>query len=91
LATFRFAYAGGEPLPGPHPRSAAPPADPALDPLAIQQAFGGAGAVPAKLAATPAATGEPAGEPASVQTLPRPTGIHPEYANSGQWITHPGT
>lgn len=40
-AAFRFAYAGGEPLPAPHPRSAAADRqpDPSLDPLAVQQAY----------------------------------------------------
>ena len=40
-AAFRFAYAGGEPLPAPHPRSMAADRqpDPALDPLAVQKAF----------------------------------------------------
>lgn len=38
---FRFAYAGGEPMAAPHPRSASVPAaaDPALDPLAIERAY----------------------------------------------------
>ena len=42
--TFRFAYAGGEPMAAPHPRNAAAdkaPADPALDPLALQKAYDG--------------------------------------------------
>ncbi|MCZ8322548.1 MAG: cell wall hydrolase [Novosphingobium sp.] len=40
-ATFRFAYAGGEPLAGPHTRNAAADrvADPVLDPLALQRAY----------------------------------------------------
>jgi hypothetical protein len=40
-ATFRFAYAGGEPLPAPHRRSAAADADTAtlLDPAAVQRAY----------------------------------------------------
>jgi hypothetical protein len=40
--TFRFAYAGGEPLAAPHARSAAAsssPVDAALDPLALQRAY----------------------------------------------------
>jgi hypothetical protein len=38
---FRFAYAGGEPMAAPNPRSAAATAtpDPALDPLAIERAY----------------------------------------------------
>ena len=38
---FRFAYAGGEPLPAPNPRRAATDQqpDPALDPLAVQKAY----------------------------------------------------
>ena len=37
---FRFAYAGREPMPGPHPRSLAPLANaPADDPLAIERAY----------------------------------------------------
>ncbi|MDP3907441.1 cell wall hydrolase [Novosphingobium sp.] len=38
---FRFAYGGGEPLPAPHPRSAAADKqpDPTLDPLAVQKAY----------------------------------------------------
>ena len=40
-ATFRFAYAGGEPLAAPHPRNAAADKlpDPVLDPLALQRAY----------------------------------------------------
>jgi Cell Wall Hydrolase len=40
--TFRFAYAGGEPIAAPHARSAtatAGPVDAALDPLALQRAY----------------------------------------------------
>ncbi len=39
--TFRFAYAGGEPVAAPHARSAAADKqpDPALDPLALQRAY----------------------------------------------------
>lgn len=39
---FRFAYGGGEPMAGPHARSATPAGnapDPALDPVAIQRAY----------------------------------------------------
>lgn len=40
-ATFRFAYAGGEPMAAPHARNAAADAKPdlALDPLALQRAY----------------------------------------------------
>ncbi len=40
-STFRFAYAGGEPLAAPHPRNAAADKLPdiALDPLALQRAY----------------------------------------------------
>ena len=40
-STFRFAYAGGEPLAAPHPHNAAADKmpDPVLDPLALQRAY----------------------------------------------------
>jgi hypothetical protein len=42
IGAFRFAYAGGEPAPVPHPRDAsATGTDTALDPLLIQRAFDG--------------------------------------------------
>ncbi len=41
VGTFRFAYAGGEPLAAPHPHNAAADKipDPVLDPLALQRAY----------------------------------------------------
>jgi hypothetical protein len=105
-ATFRFAYFGGEPVAAPHRRddsaSAAAQAA-ALDPLAVQRAFG-------LVAATPTAAPAPGGPQAiattaptysaqvterggdtlyRAQNLPGSQGVKAEYANSGRWIASP--
>ncbi|MFM5918186.1 MAG: cell wall hydrolase [Novosphingobium sp.] len=71
-ATFRFAYAGGEPLAAPHPRDAKADKlpDPVLDPLALQRAYDGGfktaqGPVPA------GPGGEGQGAPAAPGPAPR--------------------
>lgn len=102
-ATFRFAYLGGEPAAAPHARDAAADraADPVLDPLAVQRAWD-----TAPIAAASAASAIHAA-PAPVYAqelqsrggdalyrgdgLPQATGIRPEYANSGAWISQPGS
>ncbi|MFT4055995.1 MAG: cell wall hydrolase [Novosphingobium sp.] len=106
-ATFRFAYLGGEPMAAPHRHddsadTAAAAA--ALDPLAVQRAFGTV--QPAKMEPVAQATG--AATPAQpspayssevqqrggdslykAQNLPGSQGIKAEYANSGRWIAQP--
>ncbi|MBW8784758.1 MAG: cell wall hydrolase [Novosphingobium sp.] len=63
-ATFRFAYAGGEPIAAPHPHDAAADAAPAPDPVALQRAYL-AGLKTAQTAAvTPTAGGLAAVRPA---------------------------
>ncbi|PNU02037.1 cell wall hydrolase [Novosphingobium guangzhouense] len=106
-ATFRFAYLGGEPMAAPHRRddsadTAAAAA--ALDPLALQRAFGTA--QPAKMEpvaqAAPVAPASPPPPAYSAQVqqrggdtlykaqnLPDSQGIKAEYANSGRWIAAP--
>ncbi|WP_238539063.1 cell wall hydrolase [Novosphingobium sp. AP12] len=102
-ATFRYAYLGGEPVAAPHRRddsSSAAAAAAALDPLAVQRAFGltetKASAAPAPQAAataTPVYSAEVTqrgGESLyRAQNLPASQGIKAEYANSGQWIANP--
>ncbi|GGB95863.1 hypothetical protein GCM10011494_12930 [Novosphingobium endophyticum] len=100
--TFRFAYAGGEPLAAPHRRddsSLAAAAAAALDPVNVQRSFG---------ALEPARASEPAASrPASTplytsevrerggdaiyraHSLPETQGIKAQYANSGRWIAQP--
>lgn len=101
-ATFRFAYFGGEPIAAPHPRSdssSAAAAAAALDPVALQRAFGLA--EPARLVADPQIA--PASAPVyssqveqrggdalyRAQNLPSSQGIKAEYVNSGRWIAAP--
>jgi Cell Wall Hydrolase len=93
---FRFAYAGGEPLAAPHPRSAAADAQAVavLDPPALQRAYEQAFPLGAN-ATTPGQAPErnvlPSPLPASpVDNLPQAAGIRPEYAGSGRWIAQPG-
>lgn len=104
---FRFAYAGGEPLPAPNPRStvASQQPDPALDPLAVQKAFEaglkaaqGGTATPAAASAHPLAptySAEIQGRGGDAiyrgEKLPDSTQIRPEYQNSGRWISQPGS
>lgn len=108
-ATFRYAYFGGEPVAAPHRRdesATAAAAAAALDPLAVQRAFGLATPVKETLPAAQAApqaeqTPGPAyssqveqrgGEALyRAQNLPAAQGIKAEYANSGRWIAKPGT
>jgi hypothetical protein len=79
---FRFAYGGGEPFAGPHPRSAAAELRPdiALDPLAIERAYeaglkSAQQGVPAAI--TPAASGF-----APVRIAPAPNYV-PELRQRG--------
>lgn len=100
-ATFRFAYMGGEPVAAPHRRddsSSAAAAAAALDPLAVQRAFGlvEAKAAPAPQAVptlSPAYSAEVAQRGGDAlyraQNLPASDGIKEEYANSGRWIANP--
>ena len=102
---FRFAYAGREPMPGPHPRSAfALASAPADDPLAIERAFA-AGLAQARTSAStsaplntspvyaaPAYTPEVQhnGGDASYRAQNLPAaGLKPEFQASGQWINQP--
>lgn len=105
-ATFRFAYLGGEPAAAPHARDAAADRapDPVLDPLAVQRAWDAAPLAAASAAGT-TATGRAAPAPVYAQELqsrggdalyrgdrlPEATGIRPEYANSGAWISQPSS
>lgn len=103
LGTFRFAYAGGEPVVGSHtgrPSAGAAFAEATVDPVAVQRAFDGQGrafeaAVPAGGAHVPAYTPEleQRGGDALYRgdRLPTTTAIRPEYENSGRWIAQPGT
>lgn len=105
-AAFRFAYAGGEPLPAPHPRSmaASQQSDPALDPLAVQKAFeaglksaqgGAALSGSAVQASAPTYSAEIQGRGGDAiyrgEKLPDNTQVRPEYQHSGRWISQPGT
>lgn len=105
-AAFRFAYAGGEPLPAPHPRSMATSqqSDPALDPLAVQKAFeaglksaqgGAALSGSAVQAPAPTYSAEIQGRGGDAiyrgEKLPDNTQVRPEYQHSGRWISQPGT
>ncbi|WP_404482238.1 cell wall hydrolase [Novosphingobium sp. BL-52-GroH] len=102
-ATFHYTYFGGEPVAAPHRRdesAIAAAAAAALDPLAVQRAFGLA--EPARPPAPPpqaaAATApvyssqveERGGESLyRAQNLPGSQGVKAEYANSGRWIASP--
>ncbi|WP_082699747.1 cell wall hydrolase [Novosphingobium barchaimii] len=105
-ATFRYAYFGGEPMAAPHRRddsSGAAAAAAALDPLAVQRAFG-LTAEPAVAKEAPAAQAAPTMVPVyssqvedrggdslyRAKNLPGSQGIKAEYANSGRWIANPG-
>ncbi|WP_067732321.1 cell wall hydrolase [Novosphingobium naphthalenivorans] len=105
-ATFRYAYAGGEPAARPAARTNLAEPDPALDPVTLQRAFAAAQPPqPAEtLAAAPAAVPAPAvpnytrdvrergGDAVyRAQSLPEAHGIKPEFANSGRWIAQPGS
>lgn len=100
-ATFRFAYAGGEPLPAPHRRDdSAPAAGP--DPVAVQRGFdavaqagtkAGPLAVAAQVAPAPLYTSEIRDRGGDTiyqaRNLPQAQGVKAEYANSGRWIALP--
>ncbi len=102
-ATFRYAYFGGEAVAAPHrhddsARAAAAAA--ALDPLAVQRAFGLVEAKPVTAPAEditsthlPAYSSEVAARGGEAlyraQNLPVSQGIKAEYANSGRWIANP--
>lgn len=98
-ASFRFAYAGGEPLAAPH-RHDDTAATPELDPVALQRALEkaapagvtGAGTVPASAPTYTDALRERGGDTLyRAQNLPESHGIKAEYANTGRWIAAPGT
>lgn len=86
-ATFRFAYAGGEPVAAPHARAQDAPAgeDRSLDPLLLQNNF------PTVASQAAATVHAPDPQKRSGEALPEAHGIRPEYANSGKWIVQPGT
>jgi len=94
---FHFAYLGGEPLPGPHPRLATPGPDSSPDPLAVERAYAEAlrapAIVPAIAAPAPAYTGDVlshGGDAAfRASNLPENRAIRPEYQHSGAWIGDP--
>ncbi|WP_309141569.1 MULTISPECIES: cell wall hydrolase [Novosphingobium] len=106
-ATFRFAYLGGEPMAAPHRHddsADAAAAAAALDPLAVQRAFGTAQPVkaePVAQATSPTMPIQPSPAYSSevqqrggdslytARNLPGSQGIKAEYANSGRWITQP--
>lgn len=106
LGTFRFAYAGGEPVAGPAPRAAGSPAAP--DPVAIQRAYeqgfriAQANALPSHLGALVQASAAPAPNYAPeirarggdaiyrADRLPDSSGVKAEYLTSGSWIAAPG-
>ena len=102
---FRFAYAGREPLPGPHARSlTAQASSPADDPLAIERAFA-AGLAQARSAPTTTAIYTPPvyAAPAytrevlqsggdsvyRAQNLPASEQLKPDLQTSGHWINEP--
>jgi hypothetical protein len=101
---FRFAYAGGEPLPQAHQQSALTNARPDLanDPVALERAYEAQlkpasapqGPVhPAPAYASPQYTGEVmrhGGDAAyRAANLPEVEAVRPEYQNSGRWISDP--
>ncbi|MFD2135650.1 cell wall hydrolase [Novosphingobium resinovorum] len=106
-ATFRFAYLGGEPMAAPHRHddsADAAAAAAALDPLAVQRAFGTAQPVkaePVAQATSPTMPIQPSPAYSSevqqrggdslytARNMPGSQGIKAEYANSGRWITQP--
>jgi spore germination cell wall hydrolase CwlJ-like protein len=106
-SAFRFAYLGGEPLAAPHahdPAAGRTP-DPALDPLAIEQAWVAQGQAATAAKADFSARSRPAPAPTYApeverrggdalyrgDNLPDANGVRPEYRNSGQWIARPTT
>ena len=80
-SAFRFAYAGGEPMPAPHARSAAADAKPetALDPLAIQRAYEAGLKAAQATALTPTATGL-----APTRAAPAPTYTAEQQQRGGE-------
>lgn len=103
LATFRFGYAGGEPLPAPHTRNAAADKsrDTAPDPLAVERAYlanvkttpvGQLGTRATSFAAPSYTSDEMrrGGDAAHrASNLPITTNVRPEYQGSGAWIAQP--
>lgn len=105
LSTFRFAYAGGEPLAAPHPRTGSDaPLSGTLDPVAIERAYAAAELAaranwkPASTAATATASSPRYSDEVKLRggenlyqarNLPDSQGIKPEYANSGRWLAQP--
>lgn len=101
-ATFNVAaYRGGEPAAAPLPRSLTPaPADPALDPVAIERAYAqgfhaavSTGQAGAPVAAAPAYSAEVTARGGdrvfAASALPTGSAVREEWARSGQWIGEP--
>ncbi len=95
---FRFAYAGGEPAPGPHARSAAASAAAAPDPVSLERTYAAAlksaeAGTRAPEYAAPEYTSEQAkrGGDAVYRAANLPAGqnVRPEYQASGNWIGEP--
>ena len=102
LATFRFAYRGGEPNAVRLKRTAnAAETSSAPDPVALQNAYDNGSHQPGIKHAAAQAPHKPVYTPELKERggdtlyrgekLPEATGIRPEYRNSGKWITRPGT
>ena len=89
LATFRFTYSGGEPLPVPHPHSAAPQPDTASDPLAIERSYAAAPHTASAPAYTPEALRHGGDTAYRATNLPAANTVRPEYQNSGRWLSDP--
>ncbi|SFG34726.1 Cell Wall Hydrolase [Novosphingobium sp. CF614] len=103
-AAFRFAYFGGEPVAAPHARSQSAVPDAVVDPLAVQRVFDSLeqARMAGKVNAAAAATGTPPLYTSELRerggdalyrarNLPEAQGIKAEYANTGRWITQPGS
>lgn len=105
-ATFRFAYAGGEPdAVGLRNSAVARESSQALDPVALQRAYDdglrkaqeAASDVlaPARLAPAPTYTQELQQRGGDAiyrgEKLPEPSGVKAEYRNSGRWIARPAS
>lgn len=106
LGTFRFAYAGGEPLVGSQaPRAASDVAlaEATVDPVAVQAAYdagvraaqplSAGSAAPTPYAAAPAYTPEllqRGGDALYRGTALPGSTVRPEYEHSGRWIAQPG-
>ena len=102
-ATFRFAYAGGEPIAAPHRHDDSALASAGPDPLAVQRDFDALRQAGTRATPLPAAAAQGASAPLytseirdrggdavyQARNLPEAQGIKAEYANSGRWIALP--